>query len=410
MHDPPGAAAELGCPEGPLERSESAPSERRAGMRTFYFAAFLAIGMHAPFFPLWLEAHGFRGVSMSAIAALSPALSALGPPLVGAVADARGARGNLLGVVCAVACLGMAALCAVEASGHGGVFGLVFACVLPYALCRSPILLLADRIAIEAGGNYGRRRLWGSLGFLIGAGAFGRVVAPENWHWLPGFVALALAVAYLASLRLPRVSSAPMAPVLGEAWRLLKQRRFALLLVASSIFAAGHASYDLCSSLYFRDLGAGRDTIGLLWVTGVVAEIAIMALAAPWFGKVHPERWLLLAYALGALRWFAMAFLPSAGFAFLLQPLHGFSFGLVWLSSLEVLKRAAGHHALGGAQGLLMAANAVGGTLGIMAFGPLYAARGGGSVFLLAAILAFAAALLGRINLAQSEWPAAVAR
>ena len=52
-----------------------------------------------------------------------------------------------------------------------------------------------------------------------------------------------------------------MVPVLGEAWRLLKQRRFALLLVASSIFSAGHASYDLCSSLYFRDLGAGRDTI-----------------------------------------------------------------------------------------------------------------------------------------------------
>jgi hypothetical protein len=105
-----------------------------------------------------------------------------------------------------------------------------------------------------------------------------------------------------------------------------------------------------------------------------------------------------------------MAFLPSAGFAFWLQPLHGFSFGLVWLSSLEVLKRAAGLHALGGAQGLLMAANAAGGTLGIMVFGPLYAARGGGSVFLVAGVLAFVAALLSRINLAQSEWPAAVAR
>jgi hypothetical protein len=57
-----------------------------------------------------------------------------------------------------------------------------------------------------------------------------------------------------------------------------------------------------------------------------------------------------------------------------------------------------------------MAANAVGGTLGIMAFGPLYAARGGDSVFLLAGVLAFAAALLGRLNLAQQEWPAAVAR
>ena len=379
----------------PLEPGSAA---RRRGMRTFYFAAFAALGIHAPYFPLWLEAHGFRGVSMSAIAALSPALSMVGPPLVGALSDARGARGNLLGWVCGVACLAMAALAGAEASGHAQSFAVVFGCVLVFSLCRSPILLLADRIALESGADYGRRRLWGSIGFLLGASGFGRC-PPELAHWLPGVVALALGLGYFSSLRLPRTSAPRAQPVLRQMLRLVRQPRVALLLCGSSLFAMSHASYDLCGSLAFRDLGASGDTIGQLWATGVLAEILVLAAASRLFQSGRPERLLVLSYGVGALRWLAMSALPNTELAFLLQPLHGISFGLVWLSSLEVLRRVAEPSALGGAQGALMAANSIGGTLGILVFGPLYAARGAASVFHLATLLAGAALLLAGFGL-----------
>jgi MFS transporter, PPP family, 3-phenylpropionic acid transporter len=89
------------------------------------------------------------------------------------------------------------------------------------------------------------------------------------------------------------------------------------------------------------------------------------------------------------------ACLPAPEWAFLVQPLHAVSFGLVWLSSLEVVRRSSEAHTLGSAQGLFMAANATGSVFGILAWGPLYAARGGASVFLLAAGVASAATAAG---------------
>jgi len=378
-------------------------SVRLRGMRTFYFAAFAALGMHAPYFPLWLEAHGFRGASMSLIAALSPALSSVGPPLVGALSDARGSRGNLLGWVCGLACLAMTVLALAEASGRSHTFAVVFGCVLVFSLCRAPILLLGDRIALESGVNYGRRRLWGSVGFLFAASGFGHWCPPAFERFLPAAVALALALAYLSSLRLPRLSAAQAQPALGELARLFRQPGVALLLCGSSVFAISHASLDLCGSLAFRDLGAGADTIGQLWATGIVAEIAVLAAASRLFQLVRPEALLVLSYGVGALRWFSMSVLPRAELGFLLQPLHGISFGLVWISSLEVLRSRAAPSALGGAQGALMAANSIGGTLGILMFGPLYAAQGAVSVFHLATLLACAAVLLAGVALLSSD-------
>jgi len=375
--------------------SGAGATPRLAGpLSVFYFVAFGALGIHAPYFPLWLEAHGFTGVAMSAIAALSPAMSFFGPPLVGALSDARGARGNLLSAACALACSAMAGLCAAELTGSSRAFGVVFAAVLVYSACRSPVILLADRIALEHGGNYAHRRVWRSVGFLVCASAFGRWWPPALLRWLPGMVALALGAAFIASLRLPRVSGAPPVPALGEAGRLLGKRSFVVFLVCSAIFSASHSSYDLCSSLFFRDLGASAQTIGLLWASGVAAEVALLAAAGSALRALRPELLLVLAYGGGALRWLLTSLLPSTDFAFMVQPLHGVSFGLVWLSSLEYVRRSSEPATLGSAQGSFMAANALGGVLGMLAWGPLYVTYGGSKVFALATVLSLCAAAL----------------
>lgn len=375
--------------------SSGGPAQRlTAPISLFYFASFGALGIHAPYFPLWLEAHGFIGVSMSLIAALSPAMSFFGPPLVGMLSDARGSRGNLLSAACALACSATALLCLAELAGGSRAFPVVFAAMLVYSACRSPIILLADRITLEHGGNYGRRRVWGSVGFLLGAGAFGRFCPPELWRWLPGMVALALAAAFVASLALPRVTSVPERAALGRAGSLLSQRSFVVFLACSATFAASHASYDLCGSLFFRDLGASGRTIGLLWVCSVLAEIALLIGAGTTLRTIRPELLLAVAYAGGGLRWVLMSLLPSTYLAYPVQPLHAISFGLVWLSSLEYVRRSSEPGTLGSAQGLFMAANAVGGVLGMLTWGPLYAAHGGAVVFRVASLLSISAAVL----------------
>jgi len=374
----------------------------------FYFASFAALGLQAPYFPLWLEAHGFEGLAMGVIAALTPAMSFFGPPLVGALADARGARGNLLSAACALSCSGMAGLCLAELLGAGGRFSLVFCAVLPFAACRSPIIMLADRITLEQGGNYGRRRVWGSIGFMVAATAFGRWCPPEAWRWLPGMVALALAAAFSQSLRLPRAGGTLCAEP-GTERRWLPGRAFLPFALCTALSAASASSYDLCGALFFRDLGASGNTIGLLYGTAVLAEVGLLASVGTLLARIGPERMLVAAYAAAALRWLGMACLGSTALAFALQPLHALSFALAWIASLEYVRRVAGPHALGGAQGGFMAATAAGGVVGMLCWGPLYASRGGAAVFLCAALLSAVAAVLALATLVRPVRPLSLA-
>jgi PPP family 3-phenylpropionic acid transporter len=379
----------------------SAREPRLTGaLGTFYFAAFAALGLQAPYFPLWLEAHGVEGLAMGFIAALTPAMSFFGPPLIGALADARGARGNLLSAACALSCSGMAGLCLAELWGVGGRLSLVFCGALIFAACRSPIIMLVDRITLEAGGNYGRRRVWGSVGFMLAAAGFGRWCPPESWRWLPGFVTLALALAFIQSLRLPRQRAA-LLTASGQARRWWPGRAFLPFAVCSALSAASVSSYDLCGPLFFRDLGASGDTIGLLYGTAVLAEVGLLATAGPLLSRVGPERMLVVSYAAAAARWLGMAWLGSTWLAFALQPLHAFSFALTWISSLEYVRRVSGPAAFGGAQGGFMAAHAVGGVIGMLTWGPLYASSGGAVVFLGAAALSSGAALLAFTTLVR---------
>lgn len=360
----------------------------------FYFASFAALGLNSPYFPLWLEAHGFRGVAMGVIAALTPAMSFFGPPLVGLLSDSRGARGNLLSAACALSCSAMAGLCLCELLGWSRLFGVVFAAVLVHAACRSPMILLVDRITIEHGGDYGRRRVWGSVGFMLAAIAFGRWCPPDATRWLPGALAFTLAIAFVISLTLPRATLARSVDAAPGAPSWLAQRSFKAFLIGSALAAASHSSYDLCGSLLFRDLGASEDTIGLLYGTAVLAEIALLAGAGPLWRRQRPELLLGVAYGGAALRWVCLSLLASTSLAFLLQPLHAISFGLMWMASLEYVRRVSAPEALGRAQGAFMAANASGGVLGMLTWGPLYASHGGPLVFQIAALLSLAAASL----------------
>jgi PPP family 3-phenylpropionic acid transporter len=397
-------------PGARMSVASAASSEPRLALRlgAFYFASFATLGLNAPYFPLWLESHGFRGAPMGAIAALSPGMSFFGPPLVGLLSDARGARGNLLSAACALSCSALIGLSLCELLGTSSSFGVVFAAVLVYAACRSPMILLVDRITIEHGGDYGRRRVWGSVGFMLAAIAFGRWCPPESTRWLPAAMATTLAIAFVLSLSLPRATLAARAlggSTLGSARSLFEQRRFVAFLLGSALSAASHSCYDLCGALFFRDLGASKDTIGLLYGTAVLAEIALLAGAGPLWSRVRPELVLMAAYAGAALRWACLSLLASTSLAFLLQPLHAVSFGLMWMASLEYVRRVSTPEVLGSAQGAFMAANAGGGVLGMLSWGPLYASHGGPFVFRLAALLSLAAAALLGAGFSRARAP-----
>jgi PPP family 3-phenylpropionic acid transporter len=373
------------------------PHRGLVALRLYYFASFAAFGAYAPFFPRWLEARGVRGLSMGAVAALLPALGVLGPPAAGIVADALGLRGSILRVACAGACLSIGALGLAGALGASLGFALIFGCMFVYAAFRSPMVMLADVVAMEraapAGTTYGALRLWGSVGFLAAAALVGRVLDVHAAAPLPLAIAALLAVTFLAAWPLPAKPDPRRLPVVREAKALIAAPDFRAFLAACFLGQLAHSGHDLCLSLHLRDRGASDATAGLGWALGVVVEVVLMARAERLVARFGPPRLVVFALAGASLRWTLLAVVTSLPVLLALQPLHAISFALWWVASLAQIKARAPVGALATAQGLYSAVLGAGSVAGMLAWGALYRRAGGTIVFGAAAVVAAVATI-----------------
>lgn len=378
-------------------RPRSAPRERsglRALLSLHYFAFFAAMGAYFPYMPAWMQERGFSGLQIGVIGALLPTMAVLAPPLLGVLADALALRGCLMWTSALGATLSLGGLALYSGVALEVSYPLLFACVFGFTLCRNPVSQLADVIALENPGDYGRVRVFGSIGFMFTAPIVGRFVPLSPAWMLPASCAAALCVVTWAASSLPRRSTPASVPVLGEARRLLAHRQFRWLLLASAVGQAAHAAYDLCVSLHLRELGASGTVIGAAWAIATAGEVLVLTFSAALFRRMSSASWLVLALLSGAVRFTSLALLSDLDVILLLQPLHGLTFGLRWVCCLELVRRAATPSTMATAQGLFLGAFSLGGATSMLVWGDLFERIGGSGIFSLAAGLALLSALL----------------
>jgi len=362
------------------------------------------MGLYLPYFPSWLQARGFVGVKMSILVALLPICQLASPVFVGLVADKLALRGRMMTFCATSTAVGLSAL-ALSAFKYDPIpFGLAFLCMLGFALLRSPMIGLADVLAMEVANDYGRMRLWGSLGFMVAALLGGRLIDPAHAYELPLSVAGTLWLLVMVSWLLPKTSKLPPRPALIDAKQLLKQTAYVRLLITMVLVFGGTTAYDLCATLRLKELGASGNYVGAFWAIGTCAEIMLMFWAKRWFSNIGPGKALTLACLAGTIRWLFLSQATSLTLILALQPLHAVTFGLMWVSAIGVLQREVGEKGTATAQGLYATAIATGATLGLSLWGVLYEELGSELVFLGAAVFS-AFATIGAARLIRITPP-----
>lgn len=371
-------------------------------LRLFFFCLFVSYGAFLPFFPTWLEARGVRGVAMSALMALGPALGVIGPPGFGALSDWLGLRAGLLRLSTAGGLVAMLLLAVPGALGHAPALPLLFAVMLLFSTSRAPTVSMADVIAVEvsktkdAAGrtrSYGSIRLWGSIGFMVTVLAVGRALDVKALASLPLFLVGSTLVTFSLSFTLDGPAPARAMKIGAPLGRLLRDRAFAMLLAAAFLGFGAHASYDICFSLHLQRLGVGAGEVGAAWAIGTLAEIGLMAVSGRLLAAVPASRLLVVAFVGGALRWTLIATVKSVPVLLALQPLHAISFALFWVTSIDHVRRLAPREILATAQGVFNAAVGAGAVTGMFVWGAIFEAHGGATTFACAAGAAACAAL-----------------
>ena len=371
-------------------------------LRLFFFLLFVSYGAFLPFFPTWLSARGVRGVEMSALMALGPALGVLGPPAFGALSDWLGLRAGLLRIATAGGLLAMLLLAVPGALGAEPALPLLFVAMLLFSTSRAPAVAMTDVIAVETAQiigpdgktrSYGSIRLAGSLGFMVSALVVGRALDVRALAPLPLLLVVSSLVTFGVSFAL-NAKAPPRAQKLKEPLgRLLRDRAFVMLLLSAFIGFGAHSSYDICFSLHVQKLGVGADWVGLAWAIGTLAETGLFAWSGRLLGSGPVSRWLVVAFAGGAVRWALIATVRNTPLLLALQPLHAVSFALFWVTSIELVRRLSPKEILATAQGVFNAAVGGGAVVGMLVWGTVFERYGGAVTFAWASAAAGCAAL-----------------
>jgi MFS family permease len=343
-----------------------------------------------PFLPIVLRDRGLSAAEIGAVLSVAALAGFVSTPLWGHAGDGRlGAERTL--VVAAIA----AAAAAVPLVFVHSFLALTIV-VVAITAARSAMASLTDAIALEHLGDdraqYGRVRLWLSLGWAISACVWGLVLQWGSLDWLPWiYVGCVLVVAIAAysvgggrSVREPSPAGTRRAMLIALAPFLLS-----LLL----LFAAFNATFSFIS-LRIRELGGGLFVVGAATALQAVAEAPVMRIT-PRLNRVIGHRAL---YVVGSLffivSFVAWAFLDDPLAIALVKLVAGVGFALVYVGSVLLVDDLVPPGLRGTGQGLAKAVTfGLSPILGSLAGGAIYDYAGPRALFLACAGAALVAAM-----------------
>lgn len=385
------------------------PRHYELRMSLLFAALFLPMGIHLPYFPLWLADRGFSAREVALILSMPIFVRIVAAPVITMLADRAPDRAYVL-IVLSFAAL-LISLGYFLPADAAFVLGMSMLLMVVW----SPHGPLADSLALSGvrryGADYSRLRIWGTISFLVANLVGGAVLERYGADVVPVLLTGGLACMAVVSLLAPRLgrprkSSQLSAADFPDAGRVLSDPTFLALVGGGGLLIASHGFLYAFGSIYWKSLGIAADTAGMLWALMVVVEVLVFVLYRRFFGHLSPAAILALSAGAGVVRWAAMPLiwplgLGLAGFA-ATQALHGLSTGLAMLGLQKLIAQSVPEERTGAAQGIAFAANSAGMAVVTLGSGPLFEAMGANGFYVMAVIasgglvLAGVAARLGR--------------
>ncbi len=360
-----------------------------ARLSLFYGLYFALLGCIAPYWGLYLTELNFTPQEIGSLMALFGTVRILAPNLW-----AYWGR-NISAPLVMVRAAGLLTLLC-----FGGIF-LVdsftgVACIMVlYGFFWAAMLPQYEAITMQALGNrldeYSRIRVWGSIGFIVAVMMLGRLFDKVSIKALPIFMLL-LMVAIVLNSWLLRSATVRHKTVLarGNMLSFLRQRKVIAFILVTILLQIAHGPYYTFFSIFLEENGYSKSQIGLLWSTGVCAEVVLF-----WqFGRIMKwltwSQWLLVSLALTGLRWCLVAWAVDNVWVLVAgQTLHAFSFAAMHAVSMRCIQVFFPAAMQASGQALYSSVGfGLGGAIGAMLSGLLWQSLGGADVFMLAALVA----------------------
>ncbi|MBF0370371.1 MAG: MFS transporter [Magnetococcales bacterium] len=359
------------------------------GVLGSYYALFFAfLGVWIPYWPLYLANLGADSQAIGWLMALALGIKVLGPPVWGRLADGSSRQR----VTVATSFATFVAFCLFFAGSS--VPFLIFTTII-FSFFHAGPLPLVEATTMETvtrrGWDYGRIRLWGSVGFIVLALGMGPVI--DGWGMAPVLPILAalLFLTALLTLALPVFQPPPRSASQQVPPKLFSLSRVRWFYFSTLLMQFSHGAYYGFMSIHLQNHGYSKTAIGILWVLGVVAEVAVMLWSKQLLRRFGLALVLSGSLGLAFFRWGIYAFTLYWPLLVLGQILHAATFASFHIAAVRRTFEMAPVHSRATAQAWYSAFSfGIGGGGGLVLSGYLFDLVGAEKLF---ALMAAAAAL-----------------
>lgn len=337
----------------------------------FYLTLFMAMGISNPYLPIWLVD---KGISESAIGTISAApilVVVVLSMLVGRIADR--AKDWRTVIVAGAVFAGGVPLGLYFVDGYWGVLIVWTAMMVPFQAIAPVVDAAALRMTRRHGTDFGRVRVWGTIGFILatiiggfflgwyGAAAFVTMIVVLSLAraatalQLPYFreendpfrapPALAIPESVPGDVPLPlppppspargrRARANPkIATTMKQTWQLW----YVLPLVGVALLHGSHMLQMGFGALIWQRAGIPPEIIGPLWAVAPTSEIVIMLYFARVARRFSARHLLLFCCAAGVVRWCGFALEPGVWGLAALQALNLATMGMSFLGAVNFI-------------------------------------------------------------------------
>jgi len=305
----------------------------------YYFLYYAAVACLMPFLALFYQAQGMTGSQIGVLSAISPVISFLGAPLWTGTADVT----HRHKAAAILAGLGTVTVVMIM-PGIASFVGLIVAISL-YAFFVSPIGPLADSAVMalldERKDQYGRVRLWGTLGYGVAAPIAGVLVGKLGLQWSFWCYAILIMLGLFVIVQIPFRQSRSLGSFFGGMRTLFANQAWMLFLVMVFIGGVGMATVNNYLFLYMESLGASKTLMGLSLTVSTMSEIPAMFFGNRFLRRFGARGLLIIAMAAISLRLLLYSITTVPWVVLVIQLIHGLTFAAIFLAGVSYADQIA---------------------------------------------------------------------
>jgi MFS transporter, PPP family, 3-phenylpropionic acid transporter len=304
-------------------------------LRMLYFLFYGAGAAWNPFFNVYLREIGLTGLQIGTLASIRPAVTLVGQPIAGFVADTWGRRRTLIVVL-----FMYAALLPMFAVSTNIVFLAFWVGVSAFLFSPGGTLidsLVLDHVEHHPRQVFAQLRLWGAVGWGVMAYLVGWFINGRDLRLTFVIAAVLLVTALVLTFRLPKEDEthAVARRSLAGAGRVLRNKRLLLFLVLVALMQVGAAAVFSFVPVYLDEIGASSGMIGLAIGLQGLGELPLYLLAGAIISRIGPHRTIALSIAVFGIRSFLYFLIDIPALAAAVELTHGLSFSLFLVASVQ---------------------------------------------------------------------------